>query len=240
MRQCAGCGERLADSFDICWNCGTNRDGKAPSHFQREADDPTVSDPGPSPDDLEHEANHDVGVPVLCTVRWYQYRLRTVLLIVLACSILCSWFALRKQKASRQKEAVAAIKALEGDVFYDYQFDLSGRLTLKSQPSTPLWLRERLGDDFFNDVHFVGLESSKITDAEIEHVKCLTNLRWLRLNLSAITDEGLPKLNGLSRLEKLFIEDTKVTEDGVKRLQQALPNCKIYWSSRRDGDGPAS
>ena len=42
-----------------------------------------------------------------------------------------------------------------------------------------------------------------------------------------ITDAGLQHLIGLNGLQLLTFQGTRVTEAGVKKLQQALPNCKI-------------
>ncbi len=42
-----------------------------------------------------------------------------------------------------------------------------------------------------------------------------------------VKDAGLEHLKGLMQLKKLVLHDTKVTDKGVKRLQEALPNCKI-------------
>lgn len=52
MWQCSRCRELIADSFDACWNCGTERTGAAPSAFVPEPSDASVPDPGPSPEDL--------------------------------------------------------------------------------------------------------------------------------------------------------------------------------------------
>jgi hypothetical protein len=42
-----------------------------------------------------------------------------------------------------------------------------------------------------------------------------------------VTDAGLEHLKALRQLQRLDLKETKVTADGVKKLQQALPNCKI-------------
>lgn len=35
MWQCLKCRERVDDSFDLCWNCGTSRDGTEDPSFRR-------------------------------------------------------------------------------------------------------------------------------------------------------------------------------------------------------------
>lgn len=162
-------------------------------------------------------------------LRWYQFRLRTLLVLVLVCVTPCIWFASRMQKARKQKAAVAAIRNRGGEVFYDYQFEGSG-LDLHAPLPGPEWLRDRLGIDFLADVYYVGMESSTIRDSDIEPVRDLPRLRWLRLTLSGITDAGLQQLEGLTSLERLAIENTKVTEDGVTKFRRAVPNCKIEWT----------
>jgi hypothetical protein len=49
------------------------------------------------------------------------------------------------------------------------------------------------------------------------------------LNLigTRVTDSDLVQLKGLTQLRALHLTSTNVTDEGVKKLQQALPNCKI-------------
>jgi len=42
-----------------------------------------------------------------------------------------------------------------------------------------------------------------------------------------VTNAGLEHLKGMTSLTPLYLFQTKVTDAGVKKLQQALPKCKI-------------
>jgi len=66
-----------------------------------------------------------------------------------------------------------------------------------------------------------------VTDAGLGHLKGLTTLQSLNLDGTRITDAGLASLKGLPQLRILDLRGTKVTNGGVKKLQQALPKCKI-------------
>ena len=49
----------------------------------------------------------------------------------------------------------------------------------------------------------------------------------LFLHGTKVSDAGLEHLKGLTQLQQLDLNGTKVTDAGVKKLQQALPNCRI-------------
>ena len=74
----------------------------------------------------------------------------------------------------------------------------------------------------------VRLGGRQVTDAGLEHLKGLTHLKILYLADTQVTDAGLEHLKGLTKLQLLWLFGTKVTVEGVEKLQQALPNCKIY------------
>ena len=87
-------------------------------------------------------------------LRWYQYRLRSLLLLMLLVSLGMSWLAVKMKAAREQKAAVKAITKLCGAVGYDYQKDWSDTT---SQPPGPAWLRNWLGEDLFVNVRTVEL-----------------------------------------------------------------------------------
>ncbi len=72
------------------------------------------------------------------------------------------------------------------------------------------------------------LEGTQVTDAGLVHLKGLTQLEWLDLVGTQITDVGLVHLKGLTQLETLGLYDTQVTDAGLAELKKVLPNCGIY------------
>jgi len=135
------------------------------------------------------------------------------------------WLAERLQLAKRQREAVAAIRATGGgDVFYDWQHVDDGQPI--EPPPGPLWARNALGDDFFASAVYVYLHSPRISDAAMEHVRALPQLKELWLFNSEITDAGLRHLKDLKKLEKLGHNSAKVTDAGLSHLK-SLSQLKV-------------
>ena len=73
----------------------------------------------------------------------------------------------------------------------------------------------------------LNLYATNISDSGLEYLKGLGQLKALYLGKTKVSDACLEPLQGLSQLEELYLNDTQVTDEGVKKLQQALPNCKI-------------
>jgi hypothetical protein len=88
-----------------------------------------------------------------------------------------------------------------------------------------------------NKLETLVLASENFSDAGLEHVASLPSLKLLNLNGTRVTDAGLPHLFGLKNLTEVMVGNTKVTSIGAKRLQQALPNTRIYpFSSSEAGN----
>lgn len=71
------------------------------------------------------------------------------------------------------------------------------------------------------------LDHTRVTDTGLMCLKGLSQLQVLSLGGTKVTDQGVTYLEGLRQLERLYLYDTLVKQEGVKKLQQALPDCKI-------------
>lgn len=172
--------------------------------------------------------------------RWFQYGLRTLLLVMLAIGLGTGWWA---NKAQRQKNAVASILKAGGYVRYGYQYDAAGNLDNNAEPPGPAWLRNSLGIDYLSrvtEVQLIGnsladtdlqnLESlpdltklivsgPRVSDAEMAHLKHLRRLETLCLSGDETTDAGLAHLKHLHRLETLDLRCPRITDAGLTHLQ---------------------
>ena len=72
------------------------------------------------------------------------------------------------------------------------------------------------------------LDSCKVSDAGVQHLGKLTNLKYLSLGFTHVTDQGLESLKGLKHLEGIGLANTKTTPEGIDRLRTALPKARIY------------
>ena len=70
-----------------------------------------------------------------------------------------------------------------------------------------------------DDLRFLSLAGTKITDAGLEHIKALKDLQELHLDGTAITSHGLDLLKGLQNLEVLDLKDTTISDDGLAHLK---------------------
>ena len=80
--------------------------------------------------------------------------------------------------------------------------------------------------------------TTRVSDTGLAYLEAMKKLEGLDLSNIPITDAGLAHLRGLINLQSLHLEMTKVTDEGVRKLQQALPHCKIEYRfpmTGRDG-----
>jgi len=150
---------------------------------------------------------------------WRQYSISTLLVFVTIVSV---GLGLVRNRAERQRRAVAAIRESGGWVRYEFE-PTDG--TPAELPG-PDWLCRLLGVDYFAEVTIAALPNDA-TDETAAHLSGLTSLQTLELGSTQLSDAGLAHLSRLTSLQRLSLGGTQVTDAGCRRLEAALPNCKI-------------
>ncbi|MGO8691309.1 MAG: leucine-rich repeat domain-containing protein [Thermoguttaceae bacterium] len=155
-----------------------------------------------------------VGLSIILMFLWFlaavlfrlrfQFTIRSLLLLTLVVAIPCSWLAVARQEARRQREAVAEIERAGGRVY--------------AWPE-PAWLRELLVDDLFTNVTEVDFANSEIGDAGLEHLKGLPQLQVLYLTDTKVSDAGMEHVKQLPQLQVLGLGGTRITDAGLEHLK---------------------
>lgn len=188
----------------------------------------------------------------------FQFSLRSLLVLVVAVALPCSWLAAEMKAARSQKEAVDGIRKLGGWAELEYM-DNSVFGGLIPEPKGPRLLRKLLGDHFFNNVVGVGLGSvgkvehldalidlqtnemyggCRLTDAGLRYLEPLTQLRHLDLRNTPVVDSGLRHLERLTQLEMLDLQGTEVTDAGLQHLERLTQlECSCLSDTRVKGVG---
>jgi hypothetical protein len=147
------------------------------------------------------------------------------------------------QRTDARAAAIAALEQLGGTVEYEPRRFVTGNND--PQEKLAVSLRDRKINDAdlkhlkeLTDLAHLELRGTPVTDAGLAYLKGLTELEDLDLYDTTIGDAGLEHLKGLTKLRFLMLKQTNVTDAGVKKLQQALPDCLISHSPRT-GQTPA-
>jgi hypothetical protein len=163
---------------------------------------------------------------------------------------LCGLASAQDKPAPPNAEAVAAIKAIGGNVMplaqNDGRLDVTLHLSDKEVKDDALAQVEKLSPVAWLNLanteitdaglaHLANLktleklhlEKTGIGDAGLEHLKGLENLEYLNVYSTKVTDAGLSQLHGLKKLKRLYVWQSGVTQAGIDALKQALPECKV-------------
>ena len=171
----------------------------------------------------------------------FQFRLRTLLLVVLVLSIPLSWLGSRLRSADLQKKAVARLPP--GVVWYDWQVkdpdvwinqyeahdNIGPHMAFwlgKEEPG-PKWLRKLLGDDFFWSVSVVQIYDRK----SLTEIKYFPHLRELDLWSSNVTDSDLAQLSQMDEIEGIDFNATAISDAGLEHIHGLTHLKKLCLSS---------
>ncbi len=189
--------------------------------------------------------------------RWFQFRVRTLLIVVLVLGAFFGWLGSRLQSARKNRLAMAELQRVDNSLGFTLHYHLA------EEP--PDWLDRLLGDPGVFDVEKVSMGRATqadwellhsldgmlhswdldlnrgrgsnrhdfVTDAALTHLKGFSGLRNLDLGYTRITDAGLEHLKGLASLRYLRLDNTEVTSVGISNLQRALPNARIIPSPKQ-------
>lgn len=146
--------------------------------------------------------------------RFTRISLRTLLILITVFGV---WLAVQVNRAHRQREAVAWVLGNGGEVW-----------KTDTEHPAPKWLRDMIGDEYFQNVVEVHLDWLQVTDltplasltkleslylrhtpvADLTPLANLTNLKWLNLAGTQVTD--LTPLANLTHLQSLNLRNTQV------------------------------
>jgi len=148
--------------------------------------------------------------------RWYQYSLRSLFVLTTLVAACCSWYAYEMNEAAKRRAAIMEINKLGGMVSY---YDASQPQFGGEPQRWYSWLRKTHGDKYLGRVVCVDLAYCRITDAELTHLQCLTNLEELSLADTRISDAGLANLEALTNIKHLQLENTAISDAGLVSLK---------------------
>ena len=163
--------------------------------------------------------------------RWYQFSLRTLLVVMTLACVAFAWTGWRIQQARVNRDGLAAAQKTVDTAIEKAAEEraaimkLGGWLEPKiihRRPQT--WLEKVFfdsggPDDPADDWILWAYGGVSFGDADLKHFSTLTVLHVLTLDDSNVTDAGLMHLKGLTDLESLFLDGTKVTDAGLEHLK---------------------
>ena len=174
-----------------------------------------------------------------------QFSLRTLLLAMLVLGVLFGLSAIRLQRARRQAAAVATIRALGGEVYYDFEGRYSGEHPGLASP-TPEFLLARLGPDFFHEVVEVLLPDENVPTAPNDLERCwgaisqLKQLQGIQVYGDWISDTAMAEISRHQRLRHLFIRGAGLRDHELKPLSRLKSLEMLALDNNPIGDVGAS
>lgn len=126
--------------------------------------------------------------------RWFQFGLRGLLVVVTICAMLAACWKAHVGRYRLQRLVAEGIR------------EVGGRY--ETEPAGPQWLARLLGEDELVSVVSVDC-SRELTDAQLEQLRCLTELKSIKLQFSVpyderpgLIDDRMPFIGQLTSLEE--------------------------------------
>jgi hypothetical protein len=81
----------------------------------------------------------------------------------------------------------------------------------------------------FRDLESLSLTYAGVDDAELMKFAPLTKLQALYLSGNPISSASVGVIESMPALQELYVRWTRLTAEDIRRLQKALPACRIYY-----------
>jgi hypothetical protein len=174
--------------------------------------------------------------------RWFQYKLRSLFIVMLVLGAAMTGFVAKRNQARRQRLAAEAIANHGGLIIYDYQLIPTAgapKYDSKAIPVGPGWMRSFIGEDILAHV----MRAKIVTDSDVDSLKELPDLDWLELvspladpghpewlaelnprkrggfDFSPISDSQLDCLKSHAGLRALQIEAVQINDGGLQKIE---------------------
>lgn len=160
--------------------------------------------------------------------RWFQFSLRTFLLVAMLVGLGGAWVGMQLQQKRRHESVVNTILKAGGAVDFSDTGELPAwkewlygsyavkpvKLTLSKQPQGHAfaWIGVAFEPE---KLHW---EDGVNSDSILSQTQGM-NLIDLNLDLSNVTDAGLSQLQGMTDLEQLSLMNTQITDAGLTHLK---------------------
>lgn len=146
--------------------------------------------------------------------RWYQFSLRTLLVLMLVLPIGLGWYAHARNKSLKQWEAVRALRAA-GEKLRALRDDelLEGEQAILPAPA---W-QKAMGVDLPQELKVFLSRYSKFTDAEAAHLAELPQVTIIQVR-GETTDKGTALITKRPKLECLTLNSPHLTDESLKIL----------------------
>lgn len=76
------------------------------------------------------------------------------------------------------------------------------------------------------NLKFLGLDDTDVSDVTLEKIRVLKNIETLRLGGTHVTDAGVTHLSGFKKLKTLYLNTTEITDISLKRFQD-IPSLEF-------------
>src|SRR5260221_11810218 len=91
----------------------------------------------------------------------------------------------------------------------------------KTRPAGPAWIRQFPGgqSQAFEDVPYINLEKTQITDDDMATIARLTGVEELQLGNTKLSDRARARLASCDALRKLWLNDNAISDAGLNSIK---------------------